>query len=241
MEDSNPYGSKDYYLILGVAANAEDVVIRAAYKALAQRYHPDRRQNPAAFTRMTAINEAYEVLSEPGLRQRYDSHLRQHGAHFPPALFVDISSASELQAEPALATLALRPAVLAGMLLGAVLLLALLLQLGDEEDVASLYAAPPPRLQPAEIRLPQPSLGEQPYVSVVVPVIRHASPPDRTLTSIAGNGRELAPAVQGTWRTPTDFRIKKMFAEETEFHFSYRLVIEAGRAAEPSALEAATT
>jgi curved DNA-binding protein CbpA len=34
--------SKDYYAILGLTPSAEEVVIRAAYKALAQRYHPDR-------------------------------------------------------------------------------------------------------------------------------------------------------------------------------------------------------
>ena len=35
---------KDYYLILGVLPDAQDVVIKAAYKALVQRYHPDRFQ-----------------------------------------------------------------------------------------------------------------------------------------------------------------------------------------------------
>ena len=35
---------KDYYRILGVLDDAEDIVIKAAYRALAQRYHPDRWQ-----------------------------------------------------------------------------------------------------------------------------------------------------------------------------------------------------
>ena len=36
----------DYYAVLGVNPGAEDIVIRAAYKALAQRYHPDRFSGP---------------------------------------------------------------------------------------------------------------------------------------------------------------------------------------------------
>jgi len=45
---------KDYYIILGVLPDAEDVVIRAAYKALVQRYHPDRfKGDPAEAHRKT--------------------------------------------------------------------------------------------------------------------------------------------------------------------------------------------
>jgi curved DNA-binding protein CbpA len=56
---------KDYYAILGVLPTAEDIIVRAAYKALAQRYHPDRANGSkdAATARMREINEAYEVLS----------------------------------------------------------------------------------------------------------------------------------------------------------------------------------
>lgn len=65
---------KDYYGILGVLPNAEDIVIRAAYKALAQRYHPDRfnGRNDEANARMAEINEAYEILSNLPHRQEYD-------------------------------------------------------------------------------------------------------------------------------------------------------------------------
>ncbi len=65
---------KDYYAILGVSPQAEDVVIRAAYKALAQRYHPDRRNGSqgGAHARMSELNEAYGVLSEPQKRKAYD-------------------------------------------------------------------------------------------------------------------------------------------------------------------------
>jgi len=66
--------NKDYYKILGVLDDAEDIVIKAAYRALAQKYHPDRFQGNAktAKERMQEINEAYEVLSDPKERKKYD-------------------------------------------------------------------------------------------------------------------------------------------------------------------------
>lgn len=65
---------KDYYAVLGVLPNAQDLVIRAAYKALAQRYHPDRfKKSPAEANRlMTDLNEAYSILSDHVKRQEYD-------------------------------------------------------------------------------------------------------------------------------------------------------------------------
>jgi curved DNA-binding protein CbpA len=66
--------TKDYYRILGVLDDAEDIVIRAAYKALAQRYHPDKwigNKNEANL-RMAEINEAYDILSDTTKRKKYD-------------------------------------------------------------------------------------------------------------------------------------------------------------------------
>ena len=64
----------DYYAILGVNPKAEDIVIRAAYKALAQRYHPDRfaGAKEEAHRRMTELTQAYEVLADPVRRPKYD-------------------------------------------------------------------------------------------------------------------------------------------------------------------------
>lgn len=64
----------DYYSVLGVHPSAEDVVIRAAYKALAQRYHPDRfaGSKDEAHRRMSELSIAYEVLANPVLRPKYD-------------------------------------------------------------------------------------------------------------------------------------------------------------------------
>ena len=66
----------DFYNILGVSREAEDVVIRAAYKALAQKYHPDKwRHNPKLSNqRMSEINQAYETLSDANKRNNYDSN-----------------------------------------------------------------------------------------------------------------------------------------------------------------------
>lgn len=65
---------KDYYRIIGVLNEAEDIVVRAAYKALAQRYHPDRwvGDKGQATRRIAEINEAYSVLSDPIKRKQYD-------------------------------------------------------------------------------------------------------------------------------------------------------------------------
>ncbi len=64
---------KDYYKILGVERSASADDVRKAYRKLAMQYHPDR--NPGdkqAEERFKEINEAYQVLSDPQKRARYD-------------------------------------------------------------------------------------------------------------------------------------------------------------------------
>lgn len=64
---------KDYYQVLGVARSASADEIRAAYRQLALKYHPDR--NPGdkqAEDKFKEMNEAYQVLSDPQKRARYD-------------------------------------------------------------------------------------------------------------------------------------------------------------------------
>ena len=64
---------KDYYKILGVAKNATDKEIKAAFRKLARKYHPDvNKGDPKAEARFKEINEANEVLSDAEKRQRYD-------------------------------------------------------------------------------------------------------------------------------------------------------------------------
>ena len=68
----------DHYRVLGVIPGADEVVVRAAYKALAQRYHPDRfAGDPAeAHRRMAEINAAFAILGDPVKRAAYDAELR---------------------------------------------------------------------------------------------------------------------------------------------------------------------
>ncbi|PIT38135.1 hypothetical protein BHC54_06140 [Snodgrassella alvi] len=64
-------------------------MIRAAYRALSQKYHPDRNpHNPQAHQRMAEINEAYNVLSDPEKRHHHDVWIARQSlqAHVSPAL-----------------------------------------------------------------------------------------------------------------------------------------------------------
>jgi DnaJ-class molecular chaperone len=64
------YESLDYYAVLGVLALRRFIVIRAAYRALAQKYHPDKSaDDPAKGNKIREINEAYSVLSDWQKRQ----------------------------------------------------------------------------------------------------------------------------------------------------------------------------
>ncbi len=74
---------KDYYKVLGVNKQANEKEIRAAYRKLARKYHPD--VNPgdnAAEEKFKEINEANEVLSDPEKRKKYDelsTYYQQYG------------------------------------------------------------------------------------------------------------------------------------------------------------------
>jgi curved DNA-binding protein CbpA len=64
----------DYCALFGVLASAEDLVIHGAYRALAERYHPDRyeRRKDEATLLMAKINDAYRILSNAAKRAEYD-------------------------------------------------------------------------------------------------------------------------------------------------------------------------
>ena len=66
-----------YYQTLQVDPAAEPEVIQAAYRRLARKYHPDSATPEASEDKMRALNEAYEVLSDPLKRQEYDREIAE--------------------------------------------------------------------------------------------------------------------------------------------------------------------
>ena len=67
---------KNYYIILGIPSDSTQADIKAAYRRLAKKFHPDHySESPAPFQ---GIQEAYSVLSDPKTRRSYDSSLQSN-------------------------------------------------------------------------------------------------------------------------------------------------------------------
>lgn len=66
---------ESFYDILEVSKRASQETIKAAYRSLVQRYHPDRNKDTSANERLKSINIAYETLSNPVLRKKYDADI----------------------------------------------------------------------------------------------------------------------------------------------------------------------
>ena len=64
---------RDFYEILGVPRTATQDEIQQAYRKLARQHHPDVNKDPGAEDRFKEISEAYDVLSDPQIRRRYDA------------------------------------------------------------------------------------------------------------------------------------------------------------------------
>jgi curved DNA-binding protein len=72
--------ARDFYEVLGVARTARQEEIQRAYRTLARRHHPDLNAEPDAAARFGEVTQAYEVLSDPERRARYDLAARQRAA-----------------------------------------------------------------------------------------------------------------------------------------------------------------
>ncbi|MEA3208409.1 MAG: curved DNA-binding protein [Chthoniobacter sp.] len=83
-----PVQYKDYYATLGVSKSASQDEIRKAFRKLARQFHPDvAKDKKTAEAKFKEINEAYEVLSDPDKRQKYDTlgaDWDRAGAQAPP-------------------------------------------------------------------------------------------------------------------------------------------------------------
>jgi len=77
---------KDYYQALGIEKSADAETVKKAYRRLARKYHPDLSKEADAAARMSEINEAYAVLSDPEKRAAYDDvgRGRHAGQDFEP-------------------------------------------------------------------------------------------------------------------------------------------------------------
>ncbi|MGY5884769.1 DnaJ C-terminal domain-containing protein [Modestobacter lacusdianchii] len=64
--------TRDHYEVLGVGRDADAEELQRAYRKLARQYHPDVNKDPGAEDRFKEITEAYDVLSDPDTRARYD-------------------------------------------------------------------------------------------------------------------------------------------------------------------------
>src|SRR5580692_11716730 len=64
---------RDYYKVLGVERKASEAEIKSAYRKLARKFHPDvNPNNKEAEAKFKELNEAYQVISDPEKRKKYD-------------------------------------------------------------------------------------------------------------------------------------------------------------------------
>ena len=65
----------NYYEVLGITQSATSNEIKEKFRLLAKEWHPDKRKD-SYDQKMTEINNAYEVLSNPELRDKYDKYFK---------------------------------------------------------------------------------------------------------------------------------------------------------------------
>src|SRR5688500_20162326 len=94
---------RDLYQLLGVERGASDAETKRAFRKLAQQWHPDVNEDPEAEARFKEASEAYQILSDPQRRRRYDMFGRAGaggGAGGPGAGFEGLGGGSRIPDAP---------------------------------------------------------------------------------------------------------------------------------------------
>ena len=98
-----PVEFKDYYATLGVPRTASDQDIKKSFRKLAREFHPDvAKDKKTAEEKFKEINEAYEVLSDPDKRKKYDQYgstWKEGGGYQPPPGWQGARSAGGAQSQ----------------------------------------------------------------------------------------------------------------------------------------------
>ena len=82
--------TRDFYEVLGVPRTASQDEIQRAYRKLARKHHPDVSKDPSSEETFKQVSEAYDVLSDPDTRKRYDAFgpdFRRVGEDVDPAAY----------------------------------------------------------------------------------------------------------------------------------------------------------
>ena len=69
---------KDHYAVLGLPSSASLADLKKAYRQLAAQYHPDRNSAADAALRFQAVQQAYDILSDPAKRRAYDDNRQRN-------------------------------------------------------------------------------------------------------------------------------------------------------------------
>lgn len=91
--------AKNYYDELGVSKQATEQEIKRAYRKLAKQYHPDVNKDPGAQERFKAVQEAFDVLSDPDKKANYDRYGSADGPSFGGAGYGGASGDGSAQFE----------------------------------------------------------------------------------------------------------------------------------------------
>ncbi len=84
------------YALLEIPPNADDQAIKAAYRQMARRYHPDTSQESDSTEHFLSIQKAYQVLADPIQRQAYDLWRRQQGLDRPLPLRLKVTPSQQV-------------------------------------------------------------------------------------------------------------------------------------------------